>query len=181
MSIILCLLFLCLYSVLEHQYTSSLSSSSSHPLLISSSTSDSNNSNPISSSSSFTLKRLYVWIQDPLRRLSLMAELCESVYGLRGGALISVVCSHLSHGDLTLVSFIRRICDVICEPFFMMIRNWICNGELADTNQEFFIQCDQTVPLQRLCKNKKNTQQNRTTKRLQIQCICYVLKHHRIL
>ena len=41
---------------------------------------------------SLTLRRLYVWTQDPAYRLLTLARVVEAVEGLRGGALASGAC-----------------------------------------------------------------------------------------
>lgn len=46
-----------------------------------------------------TLRRLAVWLGEPIRRMRLLAALADSTSGLRGGALVSAVHAHVhSHG-----------------------------------------------------------------------------------
>ncbi len=65
----------------------------------------------------FTLRRLMVWIDDPLQRLKLMAQLTDAAKGLKGGALVSAVGSYLSHGDPFVVAFVQRIMSQVCVTF----------------------------------------------------------------
>ncbi len=57
----------------------------------------------------FTLRRLYVWILDPLERLRLMATLVDAIVGLKGGSLASAIGAHVQHGDPFVITFVRKI------------------------------------------------------------------------
>mmetsp|Transcript_3609 Transcript_3609/g.6859 ORF Transcript_3609/g.6859 Transcript_3609/m.6859 type:complete len:718 (-) Transcript_3609:13-2166(-) len=87
----------------------------------------------------FTLRRFYVWVEDPLERMKLMAMLCAAVKGLRGGAMASAVAAHLRHGDAMVHSFVRRVMKRLSTPLFAMIQRWVSVGELQDPYSEFFI------------------------------------------
>jgi hypothetical protein len=62
-----------------------------------------------SSGGEFTLRRLYVWVQEPLQRLTYMAMMVDAARGLKGGALVSALACHLRHGDPFVQSFVRRM------------------------------------------------------------------------
>ena len=99
----------------------------------------------------FTLRRLFVWIQDPLERMRLMAILADAAKGLKGGALVSAIASFLRHGDPFVVGFVRRMMRRVCKPVFEMIRMWVFGGELRDPFSEFFIAANAEIPKDRLC------------------------------
>jgi len=104
--------------------------------------------------SNLTLRQLKVWSQEPLRRLRLMAEMVDSVQGLRGGALASVVHLHSRHGDPFVSSFVDSIMRKVSAPIFESIRLWAMHGELSDACNEFFISADLSVPDERLWFDK---------------------------
>jgi gamma-tubulin complex component 3 len=102
----------------------------------------------------FTLRRMYVWVQDPLQRLRLMAMLCEAADNLKGGALGSAIGAYLSHGNPFIKTFARKIMRQICRPIFVMIYKWVSAGELQDPYDEFFIASDAKVLADRLWQDK---------------------------
>jgi hypothetical protein len=61
-----------------------------------------------------------------------MAEIVDSVRGMQGGALASVVHSFSAHGDVFVSSFVERLMTCLSVPIFTMIRQWIFRGELPD-------------------------------------------------
>jgi len=91
------------------------------------------------STSNFTLRRMWVWVQDPLQRLSLLALVVDRARGAKGGALTSVVGAHLIHGDPLVQGIMRRIMRKTCRPLFDMISTWVSRGEISDPYSEFFI------------------------------------------
>jgi hypothetical protein len=58
---------------------------------------------------------MWVWVQDPLQRLSLLAMLVDSARGVKGGCLASVVGAHLRHGDPFVVGLVKRIMRKVGE------------------------------------------------------------------
>ena len=57
--------------------------------------------NPLedASSDSMTMRRLFVWVQEPLDRMKLMAIIVDTCKGMKGGSLASKIHSFLQHGD----------------------------------------------------------------------------------
>jgi len=108
------------------------------------STHRSTDSSASNSSSQFTLRRLLVWVQDPLQRLSLLAILADAASGVKGGALVSVVGAHMKHGDPLVVALMKRIMRKTCAPLFDMLSRWLSSGTLLDPFSEFFIFSDST-------------------------------------
>lgn len=111
---------------------------------------DSNDTGDGSGAGGFSLRRLFVWIAEPLERLRLMAQLTDAAKGLKGGSLASAIESHIRHGDTSVSQFVQRIHSQLCRPLFMMIERWLTVGELQDPFNEFFVsstQLDDTVGL----------------------------------
>lgn len=89
--------------------------------------------------SDLTLRKLVVWVHDPLEKLRLIARLIDSVDGLRGGALASGIHSHILHGDPAVRNYVQDVMKAVAAPIFRMIRRWVFEGELDDTHREFFV------------------------------------------
>ena len=86
-----------------------------------------------------TLRRLFVWIQDPYERIKLMHTIAESTAGMRGGALASAVHTFTRHGDPMVRSFVNKTMQEISAPLLAMIRRWVFEGDLQDPLGEFFV------------------------------------------
>lgn len=93
--------------------------------------------------SGFTLRRLFVWISEPMERMRLMAQLTDAAKGLKGGALASAIESHVRHGDGSVRTFVQRILSQLARPLFMMMERWLTVGELQDPYREFFVSSSQ--------------------------------------
>lgn len=102
----------------------------------------------------FTLRRVYVWIQDPLERLRMLAMLTDAASGVKGGALATAVGSFVRHGNPFVSNFIQRIMVEVRKPIYTMIQSWISSGELRDPFGEFFIAGDASVSTDRLWQDK---------------------------
>jgi len=102
----------------------------------------------------FSLRRMLLWILDPLERIKLMAIVTEATRGLKGGSLASAVGAHLQHGDPAVQTFVRRIMEQVCSPIFGMIRDWVTSGELRDPHGEFFVASDESKPPEALWRDK---------------------------
>lgn len=101
-----------------------------------------------------TLKRLYVWAQDPLERMRLMAMLCDAARGRKGGALASALGAYLRHGDATAHAFVKRIMAQVCQPIFGFVKGWVLQGEVEDPYGEFFVADDPRVERNRLWRDR---------------------------
>jgi gamma-tubulin complex component 3 len=108
----------------------------------------------ISTSNPLSLRRLLVWNIDPLQRLKSISSLIFSVAGTKGGQFLSIINSHLSHGDPLLRSFVSTLLVKICVPLFSMIKSWIFDGLIVDPYQEFFVLVDTQKPLDLLWSKK---------------------------
>ncbi|TPX66208.1 hypothetical protein SpCBS45565_g04658 [Spizellomyces sp. 'palustris'] len=88
---------------------------------------------------SLTLKRLYVWTQDPLQRLRVMGVLVDLCVDDRGGELLATLHDYVHHGDPFIQQFIHHLMTDVCKPFYNMLKLWIYEGQLDDPFDEFFI------------------------------------------
>mmetsp|Transcript_8944 Transcript_8944/g.19114 ORF Transcript_8944/g.19114 Transcript_8944/m.19114 type:complete len:880 (+) Transcript_8944:124-2763(+) len=87
-----------------------------------------------------TLRRLNVWLGEPLRRMRLLAQLVDGTDGLTGGALAGAVYELSRNGDPFISAYVSRILNAVCVPLFGMIRKWVFEGVLEDPHGEFFVQ-----------------------------------------
>lgn len=69
-----------------------------------------------------SLRRLVVWLGEPLVRMRLMAVLVDDCKTLRGGAMAGAIHMHAQHGDPLVRSFLRRLLRQVCSPLFEMVR-----------------------------------------------------------
>ncbi|KAJ0409577.1 hypothetical protein ATCC90586_010088 [Pythium insidiosum] len=104
--------------------------------------------------SDLTLRKLLVWVQDPLDQMRLLARLIDAVDGLRGGALASGVHAHMLHGDPAVRRSVQLVMKAVAAPIFRMIRRWVFEGELDDTHREFFVTANARVTDDRLWTHK---------------------------
>jgi gamma-tubulin complex component 3 len=72
-----------------------------------------------------TLRRLLVWLSEPLRRMRLLALLADSSEGLEGGALAGAVHAHAQHGDPFVSRYMSRVLHAACVPLFDMIKRCV--------------------------------------------------------
>jgi gamma-tubulin complex component 3 len=86
-----------------------------------------------------SLKRLYVWVLEPLQRLRLVHILLDTCKELRGGALISALSRYLDHGDPFVQEFILKLLPKVSLPYFETLFGWITGGELRDPFAEFLV------------------------------------------
>ena len=147
-----------LIATLETQIVATLSemagTASSNAEGAAASSSSSSSSSASSSASTLTLKRLLIWVQEPVQKMRLMAVLADSAAGLRGGALASAIDSHLKHGDASVAAFVFRVMRQLCAPFFQLARRWLFAGVLDDPFAEFFVAADAAVPPERFWQDK---------------------------
>ncbi|RWW82821.1 hypothetical protein BHE74_00008691 [Ensete ventricosum] len=87
-----------------------------------------------------SLRRLAVWLAEPMVRMRLMAVLVDGCRSLRGGAMAGAIHERAQHGDPLVQEFMGCLLRRVCSPLFEMVRSWVLEGELEDTFVEFFIQ-----------------------------------------
>ncbi|XP_057984130.1 gamma-tubulin complex component 3 isoform X2 [Malania oleifera] len=86
-----------------------------------------------------SLRRLSVWLAEPMVKMRLMAVLVDKCRVLRGGAMAGAIHMHAQHGDPLVHEFMRRLLRRVCSPLFEMVRSWVLEGELEDLFAEFFV------------------------------------------
>lgn len=86
-----------------------------------------------------SLRRLSVWLAEPLVRIRLMAVMVDDCQSLRGGEMAAAIHMHAQHGDPLVHNFIRRLLRRVCSPLFEMVRRWVLEGEVDDLHGEFFV------------------------------------------
>lgn len=107
---------------------------------------ESQSSNPIplvsesaSSANYLSLRRLVVWLAEPMVKMRLMADLVDKCRVLKGGAMAGTIHLHAQHGDPLVHEFLRRLLQRVCSPLYEMVKRWVLEGELEDIFAEFFI------------------------------------------
>ena len=95
---------------------------------------DNNNNN---SDDELTLKNLVLWTIEPIERMKWLVVSCESVYTLRGSAVISQIYSYVNYSGAEI--YLNKVLEEISKPFFAFVRNWIQYGDLQDPYKEFFV------------------------------------------
>ncbi|ONK66166.1 uncharacterized protein A4U43_C06F4810 [Asparagus officinalis] len=86
-----------------------------------------------------SLRRLAVWLAEPMVRMRLMAVLVDKCRDLKGGAMAGAIHGQSQHGDPLVQEFMGRLLRRVCSPLFEMVRSWVLEGELEDVFNEFFI------------------------------------------
>jgi len=89
-----------------------------------------------------------------MKRLRILAEIVDSVKGLKGGALASAVHAFTMSGDPHVRNLVERIMEQVAAPLYEQMRRWLIHGELTDDYGEFFVSSDETVPADRLWFDK---------------------------
>eukprot|EP00466_Bigelowiella_natans_P021690 jgi/Bigna1/83357/fgenesh1_pg.106_\ len=104
--------------------------------------------------SRLTLRGVYLWSIQLVDNLRLMATICDTVEGARGGALISGIGKFLHHGDPNVEAFVRNVLQRSCVPLFRMIAQWMSAAELKDPFHEFFVTARKSVGVDRLWQDR---------------------------
>ncbi|KAK9917451.1 hypothetical protein WJX75_004487 [Coccomyxa subellipsoidea] len=86
-----------------------------------------------------TLRRLAVWIGEPLQRLRTLAALADAVVDLAGAQLISALDAFTMHGEPGASGTVERCLRQACMPLLEMIRCWLFEGRLTSSPGDFFI------------------------------------------
>ena len=95
--------------------------------------------NPIQT---LNLKNLVLWTLGPKKKLKWIAIACESLYSLKGTAVLSQIFSLVSFGG---GDCLINILNDVSRPFINFIMNWIKYGELQDPYKEFFVEILQGI------------------------------------
>ena len=68
------------------------------------------------------LKKLYLWVQEPMERLKWLAIIIDSVQTLKGGSVCSAINAYALNGSPATKSFITRILKEVSAPILTMIK-----------------------------------------------------------
>ncbi|KAL4468693.1 hypothetical protein ABPG74_005196 [Tetrahymena malaccensis] len=87
----------------------------------------------------FTLRKLQLWVIEPMERLKWLAIICDATKGMSGFQVISAVNAYETQGSPPIQQLISRILQSIVQPFIKYVNSWVYNGELSDPLGEFFV------------------------------------------
>ena len=96
------------------------------------------------------LRKLYLWVQEPLDRMKWLAIIIDSIQNLKGGAICSAINTFTMNGSPSTQQFINRILKEVSAPILSMIKTWMIEGEINDPFREFFVDTDPSVPDEKL-------------------------------
>ncbi|RSH94655.1 Microtubule-nucleating Tub4p (gamma-tubulin) complex component [Saitozyma podzolica] len=94
-----------------------------------------------------TLMRLGLWTEEMKLKMRMMNQVVDDAKAAHGGALVSRIHSHTSHGDPFVRRFMDQILEEVSKPFFSTLERWIFSGELHDPFNEFFVQLNPEASL----------------------------------
>ncbi|XP_034840959.1 gamma-tubulin complex component 3 homolog isoform X2 [Maniola hyperantus] len=101
-----------------------------------------------------TLRRVCVWAQEPLHRLTWLANIAHTAHHKKGGELASCVHRFVRHGDERVATLARRLLTALTYPLLLMLTRWLLHGEIDDPFNEFFIESRSGVPIDRMWHDK---------------------------
>ena len=74
------------------------------------------------------LRKLYLWVQEPLERMKWLAVITDLVKNLKGGAICSAINTYVLNGSPATKQFISRILKEVSTPILSMIKTWMLAG-----------------------------------------------------
>ncbi|XP_013167226.1 PREDICTED: gamma-tubulin complex component 3 homolog isoform X1 [Papilio xuthus] len=101
-----------------------------------------------------TLRRVCVWAQEPLHRLTWLANMVHTAHHKKGGELASCIHRFVGHGDERVATLARRLLTALTYPLLLMLTRWLLHGEIEDNFNEFFIESRNGVPIDRMWHDK---------------------------
>ncbi|XP_039765945.1 gamma-tubulin complex component 3 homolog [Pararge aegeria] len=101
-----------------------------------------------------TLRRVCVWAQEPLHRLTWLANIAHTAHHKKGGELASCIHRFVRHGDERVAMLARRLLTALTYPLLLMLTRWLLHGEIDDPFNEFFIESRSGVPIDRMWHDK---------------------------
>lgn len=93
-----------------------------------------------------TLRRLQVWLSEPLGRLRVLAGCLEAAAGVRGGQVINTLHAMSKHGDPLVRKVVSPLLEAACVPYFKQIAQWVLNGAVDASSDEFLVARAQLAP-----------------------------------
>ena len=100
------------------------------------------------------LRKLYLWVQEPMERMKWLALITDQIMNLKGGAICSTVNTFALNGSPSVRQFINRILKEVSAPILSMIKTWMIEGEINDPFREFFVDTDPNVSDDKLWTSK---------------------------
>lgn len=97
-------------------------------------------------SSALTLRRLQVWMAEPLGRLRVLASCLEAAQGVRGGQALNALHALSKHGDPLVRKVVAPVLEEACVPYFKQISLWVLSGALEAGSREFLVVREQLAP-----------------------------------
>ena len=103
-----------------------------------------------------TLRRLDVWLADPLAALRRLAVLTDATAGLQGCTLAAALHTHVATGDAAASALVTRLLQAACVPLCAALVAWTTRGELGPNpgEDEFFVVEDSAVGDEHLWRRK---------------------------
>lgn len=101
---------------------------------------------PPSDASYLTLRRLKVWLGEPLGRLRVVASCLEAVRGAAGGQAINTLHALSKHGDPLVRKVVAPLLEEACVPYFKRISTWVLDGSLDTSAPDFMVAKHATAP-----------------------------------
>eukprot|EP00871_Galdieria_phlegrea_P003551 jgi/Galph1/4197/GphlegSOOS_G2851.1 len=86
-----------------------------------------------------TLRKLFVWSQEPLERLKWLTVLIDTSKGLKGSEILSTLHLFTLNGDFEVRRLVSSVMQKASLPLYESFRKWVLDGELDDPHEEFFI------------------------------------------
>ena len=94
-----------------------------------------------------TLRRLQVWLSEPLGRLRVLAGCLEAAAAARGGQVITALHALSKHGDPAVRRVVQPALEEVCVPYFKQIAAWVLGGALgADAEAREFLVAREALP-----------------------------------
>lgn len=95
-----------------------------------------------------TLRRLQVWLSEPLGRLRVLAGCLEAAADVRGGQVITALHALSKHGDPAVRRVVQPALEEACLPYFKQIASWVLSGALGTDAEarEFLVAREALLP-----------------------------------
>lgn len=88
------------------------------------------------------MRKVHFWIKEPIEKMKLLLILVDSIEGLKGSQILSVVYNLSSQGNVQIRSLMQEILQHSSTKISEMIESWCHYGLIIDVFNEFFISED---------------------------------------
>ncbi|KAL4856634.1 Gamma-tubulin complex component 3 [Chlorella vulgaris] len=95
---------------------------------------------------SLTLRRLTVWLSEPLGRLRILAGCLEAARDAQGGQMVNILHALSKHGDPLVRQVACPLLEEVCVPYFKQVGAWVLGGTLDTASDDFMVSKEQLVP-----------------------------------